>query len=218
MKSAAILDSENFSLVLGGPLFRLWQRAHLSGDALELLKRRIVIITLIAWLPLLLLSAIEGQLFHGSATAPFLLDVGVHVRFLVAVPLLIGAELLVHQRLRPLVSQFLDREIIPEDAMEQFDAAITSSTKLRDSIWAEVLLIVLVYGVGVLIVWRYHVSYNVETWFAVPSSHGPILSYAGIWYGYVSLPFFQFLLCRWYYRLALWAGVAHQVEPAPHPS
>ena len=205
MKSAALLDSESFSLVLGGPLFRLWRRAHLSGDTLELLKRRIVIITLIAWLPLLLLSALEGQLFRGSAAAPFLLDVGVHVRFLVAVPLLIGAELLVHQRLRPLIRQFLDRQIIPDDATEEFDAAIRSSTRLRDSVLAEVLQIALVYGVGVLVIWRSYVSYNVETWFAVPSEHGPILSYAGMWYGYVSLPIFQFLLCRWYYRLAIWA-------------
>ena len=32
---------------------------------------------------------------------PFLLDFEVHVRFLVALPLLIAAELVVHQRLRP---------------------------------------------------------------------------------------------------------------------
>ena len=40
---------------------------------------------------------------------PFLLDVEVHVRFLVAMPLLIGAELVVHRRMRPVVKQFLER-------------------------------------------------------------------------------------------------------------
>ncbi len=46
----------DFSLVLGGPLFQLLRRAHLSGDALELVHLRILVITLFAWLPLLLLS------------------------------------------------------------------------------------------------------------------------------------------------------------------
>src|SRR5215469_9501098 len=41
----------DFSLVLGGPLFQLFRKAHLTGDTLELLHRRILIIPLIAWLP-----------------------------------------------------------------------------------------------------------------------------------------------------------------------
>ena len=32
----------DFSLVLGGPLFQLLRRAHMSGDALELMRRRVV--------------------------------------------------------------------------------------------------------------------------------------------------------------------------------
>src|SRR6266542_98578 len=38
----------DFSLVLGGPLFQLYRRAHLSGDALELLHLRILVITPLA--------------------------------------------------------------------------------------------------------------------------------------------------------------------------
>ena len=97
-------DPQDFSLVLGGPLFQLLRRSHLSGDALELLQQRILVITLLAWLPLLVLSALEGQALGGSAAIPFLLDVDVHVRFLVALPLLIVAELVVHQRMRFVVT------------------------------------------------------------------------------------------------------------------
>jgi hypothetical protein len=31
------------ALVLGGPLFQLLRRAHLSGDALELVRRRVLV-------------------------------------------------------------------------------------------------------------------------------------------------------------------------------
>ncbi|MGZ8268209.1 MAG: hypothetical protein ACXWUU_12200, partial [Burkholderiales bacterium] len=48
-------DQYDFSLVIGGPLFQLFRRAHLSGDAPALLRRRILVISLLAWLPLLIL-------------------------------------------------------------------------------------------------------------------------------------------------------------------
>ena len=61
MKTATTLEPPDFSLVLGGPLFQLFHRAYLSGDALELLRRRVVVITLFTWVPLLLLSAIRRR-------------------------------------------------------------------------------------------------------------------------------------------------------------
>jgi len=196
-------EPEDFSLVLGGPLFQLLRRARLSDDALLLLHRRIIVISLFAWLPLLALSLFEGQLLAGVAV-PFLLDVEVHIKFLVAMPLLIGAELVVHQRMRFLVKQFLERQLIPENAMPRFNAAIVSAMRLRTSITAETLLIAFVYVVGISIVWRHYTTLETQTWYATPTGTGSKLSLAGMWYGYVSLPIFQFLLCRWYFRLFIW--------------
>jgi hypothetical protein len=206
------LNSRDFSLVLGGPLFQLLRRAHLSDDALMLARQRIIVISLLAWLPLLILSALEGQVLGGSVTVPFLMDVEVHVRFLVALPLLIAAELVVHQRMRSVVKVFLGRHLIPESAMTRFDAAIASAFRLRNSVLAEVLLIAFVYVVGILIVWRQYMALDAATWYATPSVGGSKLSLAGIWYGYVSLPIFQFLLVRWYFRLFIWMRFLWQVS------
>jgi hypothetical protein len=205
-------DPQDFSLVLGGPLFQLLRRAHLTDDALMLVRQRIIVISLLAWLPLLVLSALDGQALGGRATVPFLLDVDVHVRFLLALPLLIVAELVVHQRMRFVVKQFLERQVIPESAMTRFEAAIGSAFRLRNSVLAEVLLIALVYGVGVLIVWRQYGALAAATWYATPGVGGSTLSLAGVWYGYVSLPLFQFLLLRWYFRLGIWARFLWQVS------
>jgi hypothetical protein len=202
----------DFSLVHGGPLFQLLLRAHLSDDALELARQRIIFIALLAWLPLLLLSALEGQLIGGSVAVPFLMDVEVHIKFLVAIPLMVGAELVVHRRMRLLVKQFLDRNLIPEHALPRFEAAIQSAFRLRNSTLAEVLLIALVYGFGILVVWRHYMAIDAPTWFATPSADGSSLSFAGMWYAYLSLPIFQFLLLRWYYRLFVWARFLWQVS------
>jgi hypothetical protein len=205
-------DPRDFSLVLGGPLFQFLRRAHLSDDALTLLCRRIIVISLFAWLPLLLLSALEGQVRGAGVVVPFLWDVEVHVRFLVVMPLLIGAELVVHRRMLSLVKQFLERHLIPESAMSRFDAAIASAFRLRNSVLAEVLLIAFVYGVGILIVWRQCMALDAATWYATPSVEGSKLSLAGMWYGYVSLPILQFLLCRWCFRVFVWARFLWQVS------
>ena len=205
-------DAGDFSLVLGGPLFQLLRRTHMAGGALELVRRRVVLITLVAWLPLLVLSLIEGQALDSGDVVPFLRDIEVHARFLLALPLLVVAELVVHTRLRTVARQFIDRDLVAPDAMPQFDAALVSAFRLRNSTVAEVLLIALVYGVGILFIFRHYTVLDAAMWYAVPSATGPKLSFAGAWYGYVSLPIFQFLLVRWYFRLFIWTRFLWQVS------
>ena len=206
-----LAGAQEFSLVLGGPLFQLLRRAHLAGDALSLARKRIAVISLFAWLPLLVLALIEGQAF-GNTTVPFLLDADVHARFLVALPLLIGAELVVHRRMRAVAQVFLDRHLVPDASIPQFQAAVTSTVRWRNSVVAEVLLIALVYGVGILVIWRHYTALDAASWYATPSATGAKASLAGLWYGYVSLPIFQFLLLRWYYRLGLWVRFLWKVS------
>lgn len=205
-------DPLDFSIVLGGPLFNLLRRARLSDDALMLVRRRIVVFSLIAWLPLLLLSAVDGHLLGRSVAIPFLMDFGSHVRFLVAMPLLIAAEFIVHKRLHTVMFTFMERHIVPESDKPRFQAAVASASRLRDSMLAEVLLIALVYFVGVTVIWRHYAMLNTATWYATPAADGPHLTLAGLWYGYVSVPLLQFLLFRWYYRIVIWARLLWQVS------
>jgi hypothetical protein len=205
-------ESRDFSLVLGGPIYQLWRRMRLAGDALELLRRRVIVMVLLAWLPLLVFSIVEGHFWRGTTTLPFLRDFEMHVRLLLALPMLIVAERVVHQRMRPVVRQFIDRGLIPDAARARFDVIVHSAVRLRNSVTAELLLIALVYGVGVLFVWRTRVALNVGSWYGVPMAGKLQPSLAGWWLGYVSLPLFQFLLLRWYYRLFIWARFLWQVS------
>lgn len=208
-------EQVDFSLVLGGPLFQLFRRAQLTDDALLLVRRRVIVISLIAWLPLLVLALAEGHLLGGNVAVPFLRDVDVHIRFLAAMPLLIIAEIVVNQRMRPAASCFLERGIVPDESRQRFDAALAAAIRLRNSVLAEVLLIAFVYTFGILVVWRQYAVIDTATWYAAPGSGGNSLTLAGMWFGFVSLPFFQFLLCRWYFRLFIWARFLWQVSRIP---
>jgi hypothetical protein len=163
-----LTESPDFSLVLGGPLYQLWRRSRLTGDTLELLHRRIIVLTAVAWVPLLLLSFAEGAAWGGRVTLPFLYDVDMHIRLLLALPLLIVAELVVHLRLRPTVRAFVDRGVIPDAARARFDALIGSGMRLRNSVSVEVLLIAFVYVVGVGFIWRTQGALAVATWCGAP--------------------------------------------------
>jgi len=131
----------NFSLVLGGPLFNLFRRTYLSGEALEYTPRRILVTSAIAWMPLLVLSLLAGHALPGSTPIAFFPDIETHVRFLVALPILIGAERFVHGRLLPLVRQFIERHIVVDAEIRKFDEAVASTVRLRNSVLAEVILL-----------------------------------------------------------------------------
>jgi hypothetical protein len=120
--------------------------------------------------------------------------------------------LVVHERMHFVVRQFLERDLIPEAAQPCFNQAIASAFGLRNSILAEVLLIAFVYIVGVLLFWRHYVALAAATWYAMPTADGLTLSITGTWYAYVSLPIYQFLLVRWYYRIFIWTRFIWQVS------
>jgi hypothetical protein len=76
-------------------VYQMLERVQLAGPTVELQKRRVLLVITITWLPLSFLSAITGHLLGGQGL-PFLRDIETHVRFLIALPVLVMAELVVH--------------------------------------------------------------------------------------------------------------------------
>jgi hypothetical protein len=208
-ESKFLEEPHDFSLVLGGPIFQLFRKSHLAGDGLELLHRRLLIITLVAWLPLLLLATLGSSVENG-AWRSFLHDLEVHVRFLVALPVLVVAELIVHSRIRAVIRCFVERRIVLPEDLPRFDSAIESAIRVRNSIPAEVGLLLFVYTFG-LWLWHGRVAPGASTWYAMPGGRWH-LTPAGLWYVFVSIPIVQFLLLRWYLRLFIWFRFLWQVS------
>ncbi len=199
--SATASQRQEFSLVVGGPLYQALLRAHLLAPPMALVSRRIFAFLLITWVPLALLSALEGTFYAGVAV-PFISDLG-NIRFLITLPMLIGAELIVHPRIGLLVRQFEKRQLIAPEEAGQFESIIGNAMRLRNSVIVEVALFLLAC-VGGYWIWRSFGSVHVDTWYA-NSIHGyPALSYAGYWLTFISMPIFQFVLLRWYFRIFLW--------------
>ncbi|MGC1424066.1 MAG: hypothetical protein WA815_17060 [Terracidiphilus sp.] len=210
----ATQDSLEFSLVQGGLWFRFCRRTHLAGESFELVHRQALLFMLITWLPLLLLSALQGYMFARTIKVPFLRDIAANARFLVALPALIFAELGVHRRISPLIRRFTQRRIIETGDMPKFAAAVKSAMRLRDLVFVEAALLVSVYTIG-LWVWRSEIALGDQTWYALPDRMHLNLTLAGYWYVFVSIPIFQFLLVRWYLRLVIWFRLLWQISKLP---
>lgn len=194
------VEGSGFSLVPGGPLFRLLRRAHMADNELHLVQRRLALVVLVTWAPILALAGLAGALLGPGRTV--INDIGFQLRFLVAAPLLILAELVVHQRMRLIVGQFRARDLIAPSQAARFDAAVAEALRWRDSTLAEVALLAFVYAAGGLFTLHRYEAMPGPAWYAAGNGR---VSAAGLWLVFVSLPLFQFLLLRWYLRLFIWA-------------
>jgi hypothetical protein len=203
-------QTEEFSLVLGGPLYQLLVRSKLIRPPFGNLGWRIGVITALAWLPLVPLTILNGR-FAGGVPVPFLYDFEVNVRLLFSLPLLVLAEMVVYFRMRAITAQFIERHIITDNVRPAFDAIVTSAMRLRNSAATEVVLLLLVFLAGPIL-GRGALALHSNTWYAtvtgLPQSPTP----AGRWYVFVSIPVFQFILLRWYYRLFIWCRFLFQVS------
>lgn len=189
----------------GGLFFEALRRAGVNEATLQRLRTPLILLLpAIAWLPLLVLSALDGELSQSATGTPFLRDYSAHIRLLIALPLFLIAGRVAEARIRPTVQQFLARGLVPPASMEKFKASVASAFRLGDSVLADVVIIALLYSVDVFVVRRTDLVAQTAAWFSNPSSSGPVLTIGGIYYAYVSLPILQFILLRWYYRLFIW--------------
>jgi len=200
LRAKAVINREppEFSLVVGGPLYNTYLRTHLADQPLGLVHRRLVAYFLITWLPLCLLSAFDVR--GADATVSFLRDIDVQTRLLIALPLFVVAEPFIHKRLSAAVRQFVDRGLIAPADLRRFAAVVVSSVKLRNSPVLEIAVLLVAF-IGGQWVWESRVSLHVDTWYNHHVGDRSMLTSAGRWYAFVSLPLFRFLALRWLVRL-----------------
>jgi len=192
------------------PLQKLFFWSHLSDDDYELAGRRAFVLTAVAWLPLLVLSVV-GTREYGAVTVPFLRDLDVQARLLVALPLLVAGEVLIHREMPLAVRQLIDRRLVAASARAGFDKAVGTALRLSRSMVVEILILGCVVAIG-LEVGPAIASLSDSTWYAQTVNGSTTLTPAGWWNVLISRPLFQFILLRWYFRFLVWNQFLWQVS------
>jgi hypothetical protein len=200
--------ADNSSLVTGGPFYRALRGMGLSEPHRTV--NRIVVWLVVTWLPLLVLCLAEGTAWGNKVKIPLLHDYSVYGRFLVALPLLIAAEVFIDPFIRRVVSTFDSSGIIRDDDLPPYRATLEKMRRLRDSGLIELFLALLSFFPFFLFAADYEwVSSRLSTWHGTTSAG---LSPAGWWFALVSSPFLRFLMFRWLWRYALWIYLLRRVS------
>lgn len=211
-----------FALGAEGPFYQLQILLRLMAKKRPNTRRRILAAIAITWLPLALLYWWQGEPGSEAAdagrAASLFRHITTYARFFVTVPLLIAAENAVRPHLEQALKHAVTSGVVLPSQQGPFFEMLVSALKWRESKVAEAVILGLAFLVAytavALAMAEHHTS-----WIHA----GPSLTWAGAWYAYVSLPFLQFLIFRWLYRLTIWWKVMHgmarlglQILPA-HP-
>jgi len=140
---------ETMSLIRGGAFYRFQEVAHLIRPNEWNAVRRIVIATLVGWVPLLVLTAVSGS--HESLIG-LLKDYRVFARVFIAVPLLIAGQKTIEERFRLIVRHFFDADLLRAEDLPRFRAILTTIQKLKDAWFPELALIALACAGGIVFV------------------------------------------------------------------
>lgn len=184
------------SLVRGGPFEALMRRLGLAK-----VGRRAVVLALVAWLPLVLIAGVHAFLTPDRET--LLDEISLHVRFLVALPILVIATLPVERRWEGVVEHIPSSGLLDKTQMPRFDLLLAQTGRNAGSWFIELLLLVLAY-LTVLVFSEGPGSVSVGLFVrAVPDKQ--VLSSGVWWYSLVSQPLYVFLLYRWLWRWLVWS-------------
>lgn len=199
-----------FLLMQGGPFYRIECRIGLIRKNTPLSVRRAVLAAVVTWLPLLIFSLIRGTALSGVAI-PFLRDFSSYSRFLIGIPLLLLAELILAPRIAETAEQFLRSGVVRPKDFSAFDAAIERGLHLRDSVIAEFIIAVLAY----IAAWAAYrqLAVHATTWYSADVGNGQFeLTEAGWWQLLFAVPLMHFLIFRWLWRIFLWFRFLNSVS------
>jgi hypothetical protein len=210
MKEQSPIIYKEFSLTRGGLLFRLLVHMRLMKPDLAPLYSRAIVLALLTWLPLLVLSAMQGLALGGSIKIPFLYDLTVSVRLLLALPLLIVAERVVDFRSNEVIRHFIESGLVDDKDVPKYESIVRQIMRMVNSLPVEGAIVGLVILNTVF--FRLEFSEISSTWQFLVSPAGMTRTPAGWWHLVVSIPVFQFLLWRWLYRYLVWCWFLWRVS------
>jgi len=199
-----------FSFSQHGPFYRLQRRLGLLSETDLAVSRRAFIFILVAWLPAVVLAALQGYALNDHHERAILLDFSAYA-FVIAVAAFVLMEQTSDRRMAWLVAQFAARGIAPDSSRECFRSARQAMERRTGSAVAEGVILFVAYWLAYVWVQRGAARVEGGTWFGQLTDGDLQLTLAGWWLLLVALPLFWFLLGRWLWRFYTWGRLLRDI-------
>jgi hypothetical protein len=211
MANHSFPDLSDLSFSNSGLLYKLLGKLGLGHSTSKGYLTRSLLISGATWLPLLMLTMMQGLAFGNLVEVDFIKDIATHARFLIILPLLIFAEASVGRRIREQTIQFFRSGILTAEDRGKFDIIKNNTVRLVNSLRVDIVIL-LTIAMYIYIRWSILPS-GISHWIYEPVSG--TISWAGLWSVFVSLPLFQFILVRWMWRWICWLYLLYKMSKLP---
>lgn len=201
---AAHATPMDFSLFGGGPWFRIERRFAFerTGALLPSVVTRLLAGALVAWVPLALLSLLQGP----DGFRAFLEDWPVQAQMLFGIPILLAAELYTDGRIRIAAQRPVAMGLLSVADEDRYQLALRRTARWRDSSVAQAVLLLCAFLISLA---KLQYRFGPAVLFSPPDRP---LTPTGAWYFAISLPLFWLALLMWAWRFVIWSELLYRLS------
>ena len=176
---------------------------------------RILILTGVAWLPLVILTFIDGTLFNRDITIPFIKDIIPYVRCLIVIPLLVMADNVIEPMMARVINYLKTSGLVPDMEKEKLNDAVEKMAYLMNS--KLILLVLLMLAILFSFIMRSDyddmwTERGVTSWMLHLENGEVNETLAGTWFLLITSPLVSFFLYRWIWRFVNWSILLKRVS------
>jgi len=194
--------------LIDGPSQKVLHKFKLGGEDKKSISKKIIIFSMLSWLPLLILSMIESTAINPAIKIPLLYDFVLYIRVFVALPLLFIAERVIRFFSNRSLGHFIESGIVADNNIKDYEDNLKFFGRLKDSGIIDVIILVISYSIviwGWANIWKYYKVDDILTSWQFSLNSPGQLSLTGYWYAFVTMPVFIFFFLKLFWKFLLWA-------------
>jgi hypothetical protein len=182
------------------PFGWIWNAQQWHSARPSVLRRRATLLALVAWFPLVLVTAVQRGAGDLDSWLGPLLDVRIISRYLVALPVLVLAEPVFVSRLSGIVMHFQRAGFVRRADTTRFTRMLARSRALLQHHFVEVIILLVAVGLSIRLL-SPGTTPGAARWQLQSVTENPRLSVdAHWWLALVSQPLFLIFISRWVWR------------------
>ena len=201
-------DQDTISLVRDDAAFRFQRAIGLIPKTGLGIARRAIVFALLTWAPIAIWAFVQQSRLAVTPQEPLLAHFGIHIRFLVALPLLIIAEGVANMILPRVIPYFLSSGILPPSEVGRFREVLQSILRLRNKTLPWVLILGAI--LALLLSSPALAAAHELAWAWDPDPQH--LGFGGLWFLYFARPIFMALMLGWLWRLILFGLMLRRIS------
>jgi hypothetical protein len=163
------------------------------------------------WLPLLLLATIDGMAIAPTRNQSMLFDFVVHIRYLVALPLLLVVMKDTGRQLNEVLDHFINSKTVNKNDQTKFEGFILSNARLQNSTLAFAVMLLIACCISYYFI-HYKVVDFAPSWRTLGFQGQQTLSLAGWWFYLVLQPIYAIILLTVIFRSFLWWRILYKTS------